>query len=83
MGFLGHLGIRSYAETRKSLTMMAHSRYGMMHLYMLDGKTDIRGYPSSAYCVSKYNVPLLDEVVNEAQLRELANWIRDHMGVYN
>ena len=66
----------------KSLTMMAHSRYGMMHPYMLDGKTDIRGYPSSAYCISKYNVPLLDEVVNEAQLRELANWIRDHMDVY-
>ena len=66
----------------KSLTMMAHSRYGMMHPYMLDGKTDIRGYPSSAYCISKYNVPLLDEVVNEAQLRELANWIREHMDIY-
>ena len=65
----------------KSISMMAHARYGMMHPYALDGKTDNRGYTAATYIIA-YDVPLLEDVVEEAQSRELTNWMREHMEVY-
>ena len=64
----------------KSITMMTHSRYGMMHPFALDGRTNTRGCRSASY-IAAYDVQCLDDVVDEAQLHELANWMRAHGGV--
>ena len=65
----------------KSITMMTHSRDGTMHPFALDRRTDNRGYPPSSY-IKTYRVPVLEEFADEALLRELSNWMREHMEVY-
>ena len=65
----------------KCITMMTPARYCMMHPFALDGKENNRGYTSSCF-TPVYDVPLLDEVIEEASLRKLANVMRERMTIY-
>jgi hypothetical protein len=54
---------------------------GVMHPFALDSKDRNRGYTSS--CLPPvYGVPLLEEVVDEASMREYANFLRTRMKIY-
>ena len=65
----------------KCITMMAHSRYGMLHPWILDGKQFRRGYTSGNF-TSVYDVPCVQDTIGEAALRDSSIWLLDRMQVY-
>jgi hypothetical protein len=60
----------------KSISMTTHSRYGMIHPFAFDGRTENRGYIVASYNKA-YQIPLNEEVIDECFMREYGNWLRD------
>ena len=62
------------------IAMATHSSCGMMHPWVLDGKQFDRGY-TAGHFTPTYDVPRVEDVTDEAAMREYAKWLLDRMQV--